>query len=103
MFVKRVESGTIYTDPIKCSLTTSIFGTIIPGQANRNEWCSRTKRTLGDTDGDGSITPVDLGYYSNAVNGRNIPITVNPDINGDGLISPEDREIIIRELLSQLP
>jgi len=53
---------------------------------------------MGDTDGDGNITSVDLGYYTNAVNGRNIPPNVNPDMNGDGVVSIEDREIIVSSL-----
>jgi len=53
---------------------------------------------MGDTDGDSVVTSLDLGYYSNAVNGFHIPAGVNPDINGDGVVSVEDRNIIIKSI-----
>jgi len=99
-------SGKAYANPIKCSLSESLFGggVLIPNQTDKNSWCARIKRTQGDTNGDNLVNSLDLGYYSNAVNGRNIPVKddqnrpINPDINGDGLVSVEDREIIITSI-----
>ena len=83
---------------MKCSLTASLFSTA-PTQANKNSWCQRQSRTKGDSDGDGVVTFIeDYANYLQVVVGNTLPPNVNPDVNGDGIVSPEDRTIIIQNL-----
>ena len=55
-------------------------------------------RTKGDADGNGTINNMDYFYYISAVVGGKIPVTVNPDFDGDGAVSNLDREIVIKTL-----
>jgi len=87
----------IPNNPMKCSLSDSLFPTV-PSAANKTSWCQANKRTKGDADGNGSINAVDYFYYVAAVNGGKIPVTVNPDFNGDGEVGAADRTIIIKSL-----
>lgn len=86
-----------YVDLIKCSLSDDLFPTV-PSTDNKNSWCQATKRTKGDADGSGSINTTDYFYYVAAVSGGKISVTVNPDFDGDGVVSNVDREIIIKSL-----
>ncbi len=58
-------------------------------------------RATGDVDGNGFVNIIDYLYYTRAVTGGTIPSTVDPDVNGDGHISPEDRTIIVTILQQQ--
>jgi hypothetical protein len=86
-----------YTDPIKCSLSSSFFANS-PSTENKTSWCQKTLRTKGDTDGNGTINNTDYFYYVAAVNGGKIPVTANPDFNGDGEVGASDRMIIVKSL-----
>jgi hypothetical protein len=86
-----------YTNPIKCLLSDSLFPTP-PSAANKTSWCQAGKRTKGDADGNAIINNTDYFYYVAAVNGGKIPVTVNPDFNGDGEVGTSDRAIIIKTL-----
>ncbi len=91
-------SGVSYRSPLKCNLSPNLFGAAAPNAANRDNWCSRPDRTKGDADGNNTVTSTDYLYYVNAVLGRKLPVGVNPDFDGDGQVSAEDREIIIKTL-----
>lgn len=91
-FTKLPISSTIsYSEPIKCSLNANLSNTV-PNQTDKNSWCNRIKRTLGDANGatNGGDVPVvdaiDYTYYLRAVIGGKIPPNVNPDFNGDGAV-----------------
>ncbi len=86
-----------YTNPIKCLLSDSLFPTP-PSAANKTSWCQRGIRTKGDADGNAIINNTDYFYYVAAVMGGKIPLTVNPDFNGDGEVGAADRVIIIKSL-----
>ncbi len=72
-----------------------------PTSAEKESYCRRVNRTIGDADGDTQIGLIDYLYYVRAVNGGAIPPAINPDFNGDGLISASDREIVISTLATQ--
>ncbi|MFH0979869.1 MAG: hypothetical protein V1803_02920 [Candidatus Roizmanbacteria bacterium] len=91
------HTGTTYNTPIKCQLTSSLFPST-PSTAQKTAWCRRNNRTKGDSDGSGVINNTDYFYYVAAVNGGKIPVTVNPDFNGDGEVGVADRAIIIKTL-----
>ncbi len=93
----KFDPPVTYTDPIKCNLSTSLFATA-PSEDNKTSWCQATKRTKGDADGNGVINNADYFYYVAAVNGGKIPVTVNPDFNGDDEVGAADRTIIIKSL-----
>lgn len=82
---------------IKCSLPSFLFSST-PTSSNKNSWCQASKRTKGDADANNIINTTDYFYYVAAFNGGKIPMTVNPDFNGDGEVLPTDREIIIKSL-----
>jgi len=82
---------------IKCSLSDSLFSST-PTSSNKNSWCQAGKRTKGDADGNNVIDMTDYFYYVAAFYGGKIPLTVNPDFNGDGEVLTTDREIIIKAL-----
>ncbi len=94
-------SDVTYTKPPKCSRESSIPGPT-PDATGKTGYCQRNLRTKGDVDGDGVITStLDYFYFVSVVNGGGIPSFVNADINGDGLVSPNDRDILIRSLHGQ--
>ncbi len=87
-----------YASPIKCVLSPSMFLSP-PNQTNKNSWCQRNLRTKGDADGDGKVTYLlDYAIYLSGVTGDKIDPPRNPDFDGDGVVSNQDREIIIRSL-----
>jgi hypothetical protein len=90
-----------YADPIRCSLSSSLFPTL-PTQDNKISWCRSTERTKGDADDNQKINNTDYYYYVSAVNGGKIPTSVNPDFNGDGEVGVADREIVVKTLNTQL-
>lgn len=90
-------SDITYISPVKCSLSSSLFATA-PTDANKDSWCQATKRTKGDADGNGVINMTDYFYYVAAVNSGKIPVTVNPDFDGNGVVGNLDRTIIIKSL-----
>ncbi len=91
-------SDVTYTSPVRCSRETSIAGPT-PASSQKTLFCQRNKRTKGDVDGDGVVTlDRDYFYYVAAVNGGGVPSGVDADANGDGVVSPSDRAIIIRSL-----
>lgn len=92
-----LADGINYINPLKCYLTTNVLATI-PTDANKTSWCQAGKRTKGDADGNAIINTTDYFYYVAAVNGGKIPVTANPDFNGDGEIGAADRTIIIKSL-----
>ena len=87
----------IYGSSIKCSLSGTFFPTS-PTTANKTDWCKASKRTKGDADGNGIINTLDYFYYVAGANGGKIPVSVNPDFNGDGEVGASDREIILKSL-----
>lgn len=96
-----------YSNPVKCDLLSSLFPQAV-SLADKDSWCNRSYRTLGDADGlvdtqGKRVTQADYYYYVSAVNGGKIPVTVSPDFNGDGLVSPEDRLIIVYTLINGEP
>lgn len=93
-------SDVTYANPIKCLRETALVGPT-PDTNNEQSFCTRVTRTKGDVDGDGVVTNLDYYYYVAAVNGGGIPAHVDPDVNGDGLVSPADRTIIVRTLSVQ--
>ncbi|MEN9328342.1 MAG: hypothetical protein RI947_1150 [Candidatus Parcubacteria bacterium] len=94
-------SNVSYANPIGCSLASVPFSST-PSQANKNAWCQRPLRTLGESDGNSSIDSKDYFYYVQAVAGGSLPSdsnnNVNPDFNGNGSVGTEDRIIIIKKL-----
>lgn len=90
------EGATCPTPQLKCSRESGLGPT--PGSEAKNGYCKSTKRTIGDADGNGTVDTVDYLYYVRAVNGGQIPETVNPDFNGDGYVSASDRAIVIATL-----
>ena len=88
-----------YPNSIKCSLSSSLFPTP-PSLSDKNSWCQRNMRTKGDADGNSIFNTTDYFYYVAAVSGGIIPMTANPDFDGDGAVSNLDREIIIKSLNS---
>ena len=86
-----------YGSPIKCSLSTEYFTSELEAQ-DKNTWCNRNKRTKGDADGDSDITSIDYFYYIRALNEGKIPVSVNPDFNGDGEINEKDKDVILQVL-----
>jgi len=93
------SSGISYTKPLKCGLTDDLF-TATPSATDRNHWCL-SLRAKGDSDGSGTVNTVDYLYYISGVVGRKLPPSVNPDFDGDNLVSNADRNIIIKTLTSQ--
>lgn len=90
-------TGITYTTPPKCNLTSSsTLYPSTPSAANKTDWCRRSYKTKGDADGNDIINKMDYFYYVAAVNGGKIPVTVNPDFNGDGEVGVADRAIIIK-------
>lgn len=89
--------GVSGTANVKCELSSTFFQST-PADTDKTDWCQRPKRTLGDANGDYAITNLDYMYYVSAVNGGKIPVTVNPDFNGDGEVGAADRTIIIGSL-----
>ncbi len=94
-------SNVSYANPIGCSLASVPFSST-PSQANKNAWCQRPLRTLGESDGNSSVDSKDYFYYVQAVAGGSLPSdsnnNVNPDFNGNGSVGTEDRIIIIKKL-----
>lgn len=86
-----------YTSPIKCSLSATLFDSV-PSADNKISWCRATNRTKGDANGDGKIENIDYYYYVAAVNGGKIPVSANPDFNGDGEVGTIDRAMLIKSL-----
>lgn len=84
---------------MKCSLSTSLFPTV-PSTSDKNFWCQRSLRSRGDADGNGVINTTDYFYYVAAANGGKIPVTANPDFNGDGEVGLADRTLIVNTLAS---
>lgn len=87
----------IYSPEMKCELDTILYTIPVSGE-NKNKWCTSSKKTLGDADGNGTVNNTDYLYYVSAVNGGKIPPAINPDFNGDGEIGFADRSIIIKSL-----
>ena len=98
---ERAGSNNItYTKPMKCSLSANYYITS-PNQDNKNSFCNRSKRPKGDVNGDGKVDF--LGDYLNYIQvfvGGKIGPENNPDVNGDGQVTPEDG-VIIRGNLPQ--
>jgi len=86
-----------YGRPIKCNRSASSNSPAID-QEDKNSYCTRTERTKGDVDGDGSVTYLDYLYYVAAKNAGGLPRFVNADINGDGNVTSADGDIIVRTL-----
>ena len=78
--------------PIQCSLPATIYN-IVPSTQDKNSWCNRPSRTLGDADGNGVKDENDYLYWLTAVNLGKIPVSVNPDFDGDGQIDADDLNI----------
>lgn len=81
---------------LKCSRESVIGPT--PDQAAKDTYCKRYYRTAGDVDGSNTIDDADYFYYVRVVNGGTVPAEINADVNGDGVVSPSDREIIANAL-----
>lgn len=81
---------------LSCKRESGIPGTI--DVTSPNLYCNRIYRYLGDADGINGVTSEDYFYYVRAVNGQSLPSTVNPDFNGDGVISPTDRSIVVNTI-----
>lgn len=86
----KLASGITYTNPIRCSYNDTDPSITFPTAANKNSWCNRNKRTLGDANGDNIINAVDYTYYLRGVLNGKIPPGVNPDFNGNGDIDRND-------------
>lgn len=80
------------TGPIQCSLPAAVHN-IIPTSQDKNGWCNRQLRTTGDADGNGVKDENDYLYWLTAVNLGKVPVSVNPDFDGDGQIDSDDLEI----------
>ncbi len=89
-----------YTTPLNCSREAGIVGPT-PDSAGKTAYCQRNLRTKGDVDGDGTVTNTDYYYYVSAVNRGGLPLAANPDINGDGVVSVTDGNIIVKTLAAQ--
>jgi len=86
-----------YSNPMKCSLSNNIFYTSLPNLDQKNNNCNRALRPKGDANGDGVINFLgDYLNYIQVVSGGKISSDINPDVNGDGVVSADDG-IIIRE------
>ena len=92
-------TGITYNIPIKCSAAASLYSTP-PTAAQKNDWCKRPSRTKGDSTGEDKITITDYFYYVQARFGGKIPVLINVDFNGDGIVNAVDRLIIVRRLLT---
>ena len=68
---------------------------------NTKSYCTRSSRTIGDADGVNGVDALDYFYYQQFVNGVKLPDNINPDFNGDGVVSIADRNIVISTLNSQ--
>ena len=66
--------------------------------ANKNSYCKRNARTTGDADGNGIVDSLDYFYYQQFVNGVKVADIINPDFNGDSVVSLADRNIVIGTL-----
>ena len=91
-----------YTTPMKCMLANVNYFTTTPPVTQANPNCNRNMRPKGDANGDGAINF--LGDYLNYVrlfSGGKIASDINPDINGDGLITPDDGTIIRSNMVQQ--
>lgn len=88
-----------YANPVKCSLYSSLFANQ-PSAEDKNKWCQRPIRTQGDVDGNGIVDTLDYMYYVSAFYGSKIPTYVNPDVDGDGEVANNDKNIIIRTIKS---
>jgi hypothetical protein len=64
----------------------------------KNNYCTRYYRTTGDADGNNAVDNLDYFYYVRFVNGGQVPDEINPDFNGDGVVSVSDRKIVVRTL-----
>lgn len=85
------SSGTL-----KCSRESAIGPT--PEASVKNSFCKRYYRSSGDIDGNNKIDTLDYFYYLRVVNGGQVPTEVNADVNGDGLVSPSDRAIVVQSI-----
>lgn len=84
-------SGIDYASPYKCTLNQTNQWLSAPTVDNKNSFCTRVLRTKGDANGtDGVDELIDFGYYFRAVIGAKLPPGVNPDFDGDGVISNDD-------------
>lgn len=81
---------------LKCTRESVIGPT--PDQAAKNLYCKRYYRTSGDVDGNNKIDSLDYFYYVRVVNGGQVPADINADVNGDGVVSPSDRAIIVQNI-----
>ena len=89
------NNGVSYTNRMKCILSNVRFYTTVPDTTQKNNNCNRSLRPKGDVDGDGRVTF--LGDYANYVHifsGGKIDHHINPDVNGDGSVTPEDGLVI---------
>ena len=91
-------SGRAASDRASCDRDIG-YGPIF--DSDKKSYCLRSFRTEGDADGDGQITPLDYFYYRQAVDGGKLPPGVNPDFNGDAVVSYSDRVIVIATLSAQ--
>jgi hypothetical protein len=80
---------------MRCILSNSTFYSTSPDSTQKNNICRRVNRPKGDVNGDGKIDFIgDYLNYVQIMAGGKIGPEVNPDVNGDGLVSAEDGVII---------
>ncbi len=89
-FTKLTDIG--YTDPISCFTPVRIHN-IAPSSANKNAYCNRLRRTEGDANADGKIDVDDYLYFLTAISLGKVPVSVDPDFDGDGQIDLDDLTI----------
>lgn len=98
-FQKRSDSDVTYANPIKCALPGTTQ-TAPSTQAKKDQWCTRTKRTMGDADGNGKINGTDYYWYRKTVKlqrlNRRVSRNINADFNGDGEVGSVDAVIVLR-------
>lgn len=83
-----------YTVPMKCRPSGDDYVSA-PTDNDKIAFCNRDKRPKGDVNGDGRITfLIDYLYYIQVFSGGKVPATINIDVNGDGVITPDDGKII---------
>lgn len=83
-------SDITYTEPVKCSLTSTINVPTPATAQEKTSWCNRPGRTKGDADGNGVVNDLDYIYYMRAVMRAPLPGSINPDFNGDGDVTTAD-------------
>ena len=96
-FFDKYPAGITYANPMKCNLPNNNFKSD-PSANNKNDWCQAYLRPRGDANSDGKVTLMDYFYLISVRSGAKVSPKIYVDFDGDNLVSPKDRDVIIKTL-----